>query len=333
MSISTEGLSLKIPDQIHLFERFGPDHNRFSFPGPVYRVTGGHGGEALLIAGSDKTALIDCGMAYCGQETVKNTRAILDRTRHNLDYIFLSHSHYDHIGALPAFRRAFPSAKVLGSEHCAGVLERPGAKKLIKELGENARNKYAPGSDVEISTMGFYVDKVLEDGESVSLGTSGGEPMSIQGILTPGHTDCSMSYYLKPFGLLFTSESTGILEGRDYLHTPCLKSFIQGLDSTEKCRNLGAKSLCLPHFGMVPDGFLPEFWGMFEEECRSKTSFVSQMMAEGLTEEEMLQRYMDRYWTDEKAMEQPKEAFELNSGYILKTLIRENGELKRRFGM
>ena len=73
MSISTEGLSLKIPDQIHLFERFGPDHNRFSFPGPVYRVTGGHGGEALLIAGSDKTALIDCGMAYCGQETVKNT--------------------------------------------------------------------------------------------------------------------------------------------------------------------------------------------------------------------------------------------------------------------
>ena len=53
---------VSLPEDISLFSVFEEDHDRFSFPGPVYRVSGGHGGEALLIAGSQKTALLDCGI-------------------------------------------------------------------------------------------------------------------------------------------------------------------------------------------------------------------------------------------------------------------------------
>ena len=34
-----------------------------AYPKPLVRVTGGKGGEAVLIVGSEKTALHDCGMA------------------------------------------------------------------------------------------------------------------------------------------------------------------------------------------------------------------------------------------------------------------------------
>ena len=49
-----------------VFNVFGDGFDRFSFPADVQRVTAGYGGEALLVYGSEKTALIDCGMAYCG---------------------------------------------------------------------------------------------------------------------------------------------------------------------------------------------------------------------------------------------------------------------------
>ena len=93
---------------IALYERFGEDFDRFRFPADIFRVTSGRGGEALLIIGSEKTALYDCGMAYCGAHTADNIAEVLKQLKAQgridsiqLDYILLSHSHYDHIGGLP----------------------------------------------------------------------------------------------------------------------------------------------------------------------------------------------------------------------------------------
>ncbi len=314
---------VSVPDDISLFQVFDEDHDRFAFPGPVYRVTGGHGGEAILIAGSQRTALIDCGMAYCGETTVGNIiRRLSALGRDRLDCVFLSHSHYDHIGALPDIRKAFPKAEVYGSAHCAKILERPGAHSLMKELGQNALELYDPASDKEITTEGLKVDHVLSDGDSVPLGNE-----TVRAFETKGHTDCSMSYLLEPESILFTSESTGIIESREYVHTPCLKSFVQGLASMEKCRSLNPKHICLPHFGLIPQDFNQRYWDMFRAECHAKASYVAEMKARGMGEEEMLANYTDKYWTEAKAMEQPKEAFLINSRHILGVLLKELDEL------
>lgn len=347
-----------VPQDIQLFDVFG-DFDRFAFPGPVYRVTGGHGGEALLICGSEKTALLDCGMAYCAEVTLGNTiNRLASLGRERLDYILLSHSHYDHIGALPWFREAFPQAEVCGSAHCAHILERPNAHALMKELGEDALQLYEPGSTKEIRVDGLGVDRVLADGDVISLGAAGSDLRSggsttgnaacgstaggstslctggaetITAYETKGHTDCSVSFLLEPASLLFTSESTGIIEGkpggtidgRGYIHTPVLKDFSQARASMEKCRALHAEHVCLPHFGMVPDRLLPKYWEDFDEECESKIAFARLLKEGNLSDEEMLDRYAARYWTAYKAMEQPKEAFLINSKHILKALIKE----------
>ena len=315
-----------LPQDIALFDVF-EGYDRFAFPGPIYRVTGGHGGEALLICGSEKTALLDCGMAYCAENTLQNLMNRLAALgREKPDYILLSHSHYDHIGALPWIREAFPGSIVCGSQHCADILQRPGAHALMKELGEHALQLYEPGSTKQIRVDRLGVDRVLRDGDCISLGRE-----TITAFETKGHTDCSMSYLLEPLSLLFTSESTGIIEGRPegtidgrgYIHTPVLKDFHDALQSAEKCRGLHAKHICLPHFGMVPQEMLAEYWDDFATECESKMDFVRKMRDGGLDEETMLARYADRYWTGVKQMEQPKEAFLLNSKHILKALIKE----------
>ena len=74
----------------------------------------------------------------------------------------LSHSHYDHIGALPYVKKAYPEAVTLGAEHAKDVLLRPGARKLMKELGKNAREEYEPGS-VSYTHLDVYKRQVVCD--------------------------------------------------------------------------------------------------------------------------------------------------------------------------
>lgn len=319
-------MNLTVPDQnITLFNIFGDDFDRFAFPPGIrmYRVTSGHGGESFLIVGSEKNALYDCGMAYCGKATADNITQVLEmlnRTsdrHHTLDYILLSHSHYDHIGALGDILDCFPEAAVCASAKCRSILERENALKLIRELGEEARDQYAPDSGIPIRTDHFRVDRVLKDGEQLSLGEE-----TITAYETKGHTDCSLSFYIEPVGLLLTSESTGILEGKDYIHTPALKSFPDSIASSYRCEALQADYICLPHSGMIPTGLNSKYFEQYRTECKSKMDFVKSLLQRKLSYDEMLDEYIARYWTPIKESEQPFEAFRINSGHILNALLR-----------
>lgn len=296
------------------FDIFGKEHDRFGFPEGIIRVTAGHGGEAILICGSEKTALLDCGMAYCGKELAENLkRALHGRT---LDYVVLSHSHYDHIGALPYVRRAYPKVRTLGAEHAQKILVRPGARKLMKELGETAREKYAPGSSAEILTENLCVDQAVGEGDRIALGQR--ELLVLE---TKGHTDCSLSFVLEPDSILFASESTGILEKLDYVHTPILKSYEDAMESFEKCRSCRANYIVLPHFGLIPEDFNEAYWRLYERELEGKMVYLAGLVSEGLTEKEILEQYAEKYWDPIKAQEQPYEAFMINSEHIVKVLL------------
>ena len=305
---------MKTPENVEFFNIFGDKHDRFGFPEGIIRVTGGHGGEAILFCGSEKTALLDCGNSYCGPQTVENLVEALDGR--NLDYILLSHSHYDHIGALPYIKKAFPEAVVMGAENAARILPRPGARKVMKELGEASRDMYEPGCTVEIITDGLEVDKVIGQGDVIDLGKR-----NIMIMETKGHTDCSLSFIVEPDSILFASESTGILEDIDYIHTPILKGFENAMRSFDKCRTCGTKRISLPHFGLIPEDFNDRYWELYKNEIDKKFAFLELLLDAGKSREEIYDAYAEHYWQPLKAQEQPYEAFAINSKHIVDVFL------------
>ena len=84
-----------------------------------------------------------------------------------------------------------------------------------------------------------------------------------------------MAYALEPDGILFTSESTGIVEAGLAINTPILKSFADAKASLDKCKAYGARYICLPHFGLIPQDFNEEYWDRFEQGCEDRIQTVS----------------------------------------------------------
>lgn len=96
-----------------------------AYPKPLVRVTGGKGGEAVLIVGSEKTALHDCGMACFSEELISNIEKALQERP--LDYVLLSHTHYDHMGALPGCHKTMASSQSMRQrQSCPGLWQAGG---------------------------------------------------------------------------------------------------------------------------------------------------------------------------------------------------------------
>lgn len=295
-----------------------PGCDRKKYPDKIRRVTAGAGGEALLILGSDKTALMDCGMAYCADDMICNIKKILTAENRKLDMIFLSHTHYDHIGGLPYVLKIWPEAIVYGADYCNRVFASKGAKSKMAELGKIAWDKYKNHGNKEILVDGLKIDQSLADFDRVLLGEE-----FIVALETKGHTSCSMTYVLEPDGIMFASESTGVLESPDFMHIPIVKSYQDSMDALKKCLAYPTKHLISPHYGFVPDFFIDDYWKIFFESAEEKKNYLYQLHNKKMNFEEILEEYTKKYWSSAREAEQPKEAFRENAKNIITAIMKD----------
>lgn len=303
---------LRVSDTLRIFE----EHDRFRYPADIVRVTAGYGGEALLIFGSEKTVLYDCGMAYCYENFLQNVeKAMEKRGRNTLDFVLLSHTHYDHIGGLPYVLQKWPDTIVCAAEKAASVFQSEGAKVMMKRLGEAARDDFTD-SKVPVSVNGLRVDRIVRDGDRITLGK---EYLAV--LATPGHTSCSLTYVLEPAGIMFTSESTGVFVNEQYVETSALKSLQETIDSAQKCKAYHAKQIICPHYGILPEGFVEEYFDMYLKCAEEEKNFILQFANKGYSKEAILKEYEKKYWTQRRGKAQPREAFLENGKHIVSHIV------------
>ena len=294
------------------------DHDSFAVPAYLHRVTAGTGGEAFLIFAKDATILHDCGMAYCYKGLIDNIEKALEaRGRDHLDYILLSHTHYDHVGALPYVLQRFPDATVIGAYKAEKVFQSEGARRTMKRLGEAARDQYSDSVE-EVLTDGLRVDYIAKDGDLIELG----DEEFIKVIEATGHTDCSLAYLLLPHSLMFTSESTGIPRPFGDLHTSILKNYHETIETAKKCKAEHPKHLLVPHYGLLPEELTEEYFDIYIQFAEAERDFIIGKHDEGMDYDQIMKAYEGRYWSDERSENQPKEAFLENAQHIVRHILQ-----------
>ena len=102
-------------------------------------------GDASFLIDNGKTAILyDSGFAFTGYAVANKIKnELCNRT---LDYIFLTHSHYDHALGSVYVKKLYPKAKIVASEYTAKIFSKPSAREVMRRMDR----KYAERCDYGI---------------------------------------------------------------------------------------------------------------------------------------------------------------------------------------
>lgn len=281
----------------------------------IIDVTGGRGGSSFLLVGEEKTALMDCGMAYCASKLIHNCQEMLGARP--LDYIIISHSHYDHIGAIPYLRQEWPSCQVLGAEYAKRILTRPNALKTIRYLSVQAAEALGAGELSSYDDTKFTVDQIIAEGDWINLGG-----LRIQVMETPGHTQCSLSFLVNG-DTLFASETTGCFSHSGKVHPAFIRSYSDAIAAIHTCQKLNPRFIISPHYGLVSQRDTPGYWKNCLRAAVEAHAFILELVQRGYNEEQILVQYEKVFRDEHSRLEQPMDAFRLNTEFMIKTVLRE----------
>jgi glyoxylase-like metal-dependent hydrolase (beta-lactamase superfamily II) len=183
---------------------------------------------AYLVRFGDRAALIDSGTGRDHPQLITNIAESLESSV-QLEYLLLTHCHFDHAGGAQAVRDEY-GCRIVGHE----------ADAIYLEAGDNGvTGATRHGAFLEP----FAVDIRLQGQESTLAIGSG----TVTAIHCPGHSPGSVVYTANIDGQL-------ILFGQD-VHGPIHSEFLsdekQYLDSLARLLNLEADLLLEGHFGII----------------------------------------------------------------------------------
>ncbi len=276
----------------------------------------GHSSVPVYLLDGPNPVLFDAGFSGLAFAYEKHIRDIIGSRSPSL--LFLTHSHWDHIGSVAHFKRCWPGLKTAGSPRIRQVLESPAAVRRIASLSEDSLETLASWGVTNINRAGFQpfrLDLPLEPATPVKL-EGGSEIMPFS---TPGHTWDSYAYWIPTGKILIAGEAVvcdGICE--------FLVDYDQYLRSLRQLMELEVDILCTGHqtvlTGEDARRYIIDSVVQTEEYLR---------LVEGLEEEEhgnvknIVARIKALEWDNRPLPKQPERA------YVMNTTIRVKNILKR----
>lgn len=273
------------------------------------------GDAAFLIDNGTTSILYDTGFGFTGYAIAENVKACLKERE--LDYIFLTHSHYDHALGSAYVLRYYPNAKVVAGTYAVDVFQRDGAKRTMKKLDTKFANTCGV-TDYEFLGDELKVDISVEDGDIIHAGD-----LDFRVINLPGHTRCSIGFYCEKEGLFLSCETLGVYDGKETILPSYLVSYTDTLASIERVEKLNITSILAPHFGILDQKQMEFFLGNMKSAVHKTAQEFLDGIKKGLTDEELIQQFKDKYWHGYIKEIYPEDAAELNTSIIIQLVRKE----------
>lgn len=252
--------------------------------------------KSYLVQG-EKCALVEGGVSWSAPDLVQQLGG-MGITNVDLQYLIIPHAHFDHVCGIPSLKEAFPQLKILATAYAAKILEKEKVvsvffnedRALSENLAQNEQGQKVVSKTVPPAVIN--VDRVISEGEQLDLDKG----CTLDFILIPGHSPCSMAPYLPSEQVLFASDSAGYPLDED-IFPMYFAGYEDYVVSLHRMLSIEVSVLACPH----------EFLIMGKEDVRSylnrslaKTLQVHEFILEaertGKSREDISQELFDRFY-------------------------------------
>jgi glyoxylase-like metal-dependent hydrolase (beta-lactamase superfamily II) len=198
-----------------------------------------------LLKGEGEYAILGGGMAYIVPDIIRQLEEYeIDESR--IKRIIILHSHFDHCGIVPFFKRRWPGVEVTASERAKNFLSTKKVIDNIEFLNQILLMKHGIGSEekeLDLSFSGVDVGSVVKDGDILFCGD-----LSMEIIEVPGHSSCSIAVYVREEKAMFASDAGGVPFG-DQVFTAANSNYDKYVDSLHKMGRFETEIHVSEHYG------------------------------------------------------------------------------------
>ena len=279
-----------------------------------------HPGDSGFLIDDGKTAiLLDTGYGFTGFAMAEKIKEYLGERK--LDYIFLTHSHYDHALGSAYILEYYPLAVVVAGRYAASIFNRAGALRKMDELDRSIAQKCGVG---EYPFLGdkLRVDIEVDDGDIVRAGD-----FTFRVIDLPGHTKCSIGFYSEEDAFLIGTETLGIYDGGEVILPSFLISFEATLASIDRALALKIDKLLIPHLGTLDTARTRFYLDNIRSSAIESAELYASSLRQGKSVEETATEYIKKYRTGYVEKIYPPDAMMLNTTLMIHRIGVEFGIL------
>ncbi len=272
-------------------------------------------GDSAFLLDDGKTAILyDSGFAFTGNKVAENIKSVLgDR---ELNFIFLTHSHYDHALGSVYVKKLYPNAKIVAGEYATKIFLKDSAKAVMRDLDKKFAIKCGV-NEYEDLIDELSIDISVVDGDKIKAGD-----MLFTAIALPGHTKCSIGYYLESEKLLLGAETVGVYTGEDVLPS-YLVGYQMALDSISKVENLDIENILAPHYGVLNNEQTEEYLQNARKNAVETANSIVEIIKNGGTDEDAINYFMNRFYKGYAKEIYPIDAITLNTTIMVNLIKKE----------
>lgn len=275
-----------------------------------------HPGDAAFLLDDGTTSILyDTGFAFTGDAVADRVQAVLgDRP---LDYLFLTHSHYDHVLGAPYVCARYPDVTVIAGEHAAEIFAKPTARARMRDLDR----KFAAQCDAKpyVDRVDeLRVDKTVREGDVIRAGA-----MEFTVIELPGHTKCSIAFYLASEKLLLGSETLGVFDGGEIVFPLFLVGYQMALDSIAKVESMEIETLLLPHYGLLNREETAFYLANSRKSATETAEEILEVLKNGGTHDDAVAYFKQKFYRGNVPTIYPIDAMMVNTNHLVSAVERE----------
>ena len=207
-----------------------------------------------LLQGSRGATLVEGGTGAMGP-VLREQLAQLGIAASDVRQVIVTHAHPDHVMAVPLFRDLFPGVQVIASATAAKTLQAEKAVAFFCKMDDMLTGALIQSGVVgdqhrrpPLAANQIPVDRVVREGDTIEVD----DGVTLEVLETPGHSDCSLSFYDRTRRVLIISDATGyFVPDYDTWWPNYFTDYGVYVRSIERLAALDADVLCLSHNAVI----------------------------------------------------------------------------------